>query len=352
MILPDRDSADNLRGFLTLGILLMHASLIWWGDWIICYNKDSLNIFQAVYTYIGIPSFFFLSGYVNIISYRKRGFRSYLRRRIVRIGLPFLVGSAVFVPMMAYIDVSFNNTTALWPLFLQKINPVHVKFTFYHLWFLYDLLLFALIMQLVNRATRSLATISQHLGGFFFFAYIGMNIFLYVAALAFQVKVMPLALIPVASVCRHLPMFIFGALYACVDITKLLPATLKSKSLLLWFCAGVCISLSLRLWAPDTIIIKVLIHAMHIPISYMGIFCMLLLSNTVKLRIEPLSFIWQNPYRIYIFHQPLLIVLGTLMPGSVNSYVGCAVTTIICLAILKMVSPLFDSGRLATAVFP
>jgi len=158
MTLPDRTSTDSLRGFLTLGIVLMHASLIWWGDWIICYNRDALNIFAAVYMYLGMPSFFFLSGYANIVSYRRWGFRPYLRRRLKRIGIPFLVGSAVCVPMMAYMDARFNDAGALWPVFLQKINPVHAKFTFYHLWFLYDLLLFALSMPLINRATLRLAS--------------------------------------------------------------------------------------------------------------------------------------------------------------------------------------------------
>ena len=352
MTLPDRSCTDSLRGFLTLGILLMHASLIWWGDWVICYQRDSLNIFSAVYMYIGIPSFFFLSGYVNIISYRKRGFRPYLKRRFKRVGLPFLVGCIVLVPMMAYMDVKFNDASDLWPVFLQKISPMHIKFTFYHLWFLYDLLLFALIMPLINRATLRIASSTSHLRSFFFIVYVAVNMFLYVAARAFQTKMMPLAIIPIASICRHLPMFIFGALCASVDIAKLLPATLKSRSPLLWFCAGVCVSLSLRLWAPDTLSTKALMHAMHIPNSYMGALCMLLLATSVKLRIESLAFIWRNPYRIYILHQPLLFALGAFMPGSFNSCVGFAVTVIVCLTILRMVNPLIDSGRLAAAVFP
>jgi len=70
---------------------------------------------------------------------------------------------------------------------------------------------------------------------------------------------------------------------------------------------------------------------------------MLLLATSVKLRIAPLAFIWRNPYRIYILHQPLLIALGALMPGAFNSWAGFAVTTIACLAILRMVSLLLDS---------
>ena len=343
LMLSDRNFTDDLRGFLTLGIVLMHASLVWWGEWIICHNRDALNVFAAVYMHVGIPSFFFLSGYVNTVSYRKWGFRSYWRRRGKRIGLPFLVGSIVLIPMMAYLDARFNNTGAPWPVFLQKINPIHPRFTFYHLWFLYDLLLFALSMPLIDRATLRLASIARDHHRFFFVAYVGANAILYMAARACQATVVPTALIPIASVSLYLPVFIFGALCTSVDAAKLLPVGPNARSPLPWFCAGVCISVTLRLWAPDALVTKVLTHILYVPNAYAGVLCMLCLATSVKLGIAPLAFIWRNPSRVYILHQPLLMALGALVPGRLYPWAGFAVTAIVCLAILRAVSLLLDA---------
>lgn len=338
----DRTATDDLRGFLTLGIVLMHASLIWWGEWVICHNRDALNALAAVYMFLGIPSFFFLSGYVNAVSYRKWGFRPYVRRRLRRIGLPFLVGSTVCVPLMAYMDARFNEAGALWPAFLQRINPLHTKFTFYHLWFLFDLLLFALCMPFIHRAALHLVSGARRFRGLFILAYLAVHTIVYVAARVCQAMVVPMALIPIASVGLYLPIFMVGASCASIDVAKLRPSILKARYAVLWFCVGVCISVALRVWASDTLITKVIAHAMYVPNAYAGVLCMLLLTTSVRLRIAPLAFIWRNPYRVYILHQPILFVLGSLMPGSSPPWAGFAVTAIVCLGILGMVSLFLD----------
>ncbi len=182
--------------------------------------------------------------------------------------------------------------------------------------------------------------------------YVAIHAILYVAAIAFEVKVMRTALIPVASVSRYLPMFILGTLCASTDTRKLLPFANKLGVLFLFFCVGVCISVTLSLWAPDTLITKVIVHAMHIPNAYLGILCMLTLASLVNLRLAPLAFIWRNPYRIYLLHQPLLMALGSLMPGNLNSYAEFAGTAIACIIILAIVNPLFASRRVLAAVLP
>jgi glucan biosynthesis protein C len=138
---------DNLRVFLTVLVILHHASIAYGGsgDWPV---KDPggdelspifLTFFTAVNQSYFMSAFFLLAGYFTPRSLEQKGARSFLRDRLIRLGVPILV----------YSTLIFNLNQVLWGVWMRG-QPFRwiVSYEPGHLWFLQALLLFAVIYML------------------------------------------------------------------------------------------------------------------------------------------------------------------------------------------------------------
>jgi ABC-type multidrug transport system ATPase subunit/peptidoglycan/LPS O-acetylase OafA/YrhL len=149
---------DAVRGFALLLGVAFHAALSFmpgWppGIWAMVDNSTSPLLSDAAFvTHIFRMSlFFFIAGFFGRMLYHKLGERGFWANRLLRIGVPLLVGWVVLFPMIM----------AIWGAGISKFYGGHVPpmpempkvagaFPFAHLWFLYQLLLLYVAVTVVR----------------------------------------------------------------------------------------------------------------------------------------------------------------------------------------------------------
>ena len=78
--------------------------------------------FLGVVAALGITLFFTVSGAASIFSLERRSSKQYLRERVVRLAIPFLVGGAVLVPLAQYLG-PFPSESSWWEACAAGLNP-------------------------------------------------------------------------------------------------------------------------------------------------------------------------------------------------------------------------------------
>ena len=135
---------DNLRIFLTILVIFHHASIAFGGggSWPVEDPEEDLltsivlTFFTAVNQSYFMSAFFLLAGYFTPRSLEKKGARSYLLDRLIRLGIPLLIYTTLIINLNAFlIQVVWLKQPFEWTV---EYNPGH-------LWFLQALLLFAVI---------------------------------------------------------------------------------------------------------------------------------------------------------------------------------------------------------------
>ena len=138
---------DNLRIYLTILVILHHASLGYGGagDWvgdgalvdpaIDAVSAMLLPLFNGINQSYFMSAFFLFAGYFTPRSFDKKGSRLFLKDRLIRLGIPILIYTTIIVNINAYMLAAYIG------------YPYHIRIGYEpgHLWFLQALLLFAII---------------------------------------------------------------------------------------------------------------------------------------------------------------------------------------------------------------
>jgi glucans biosynthesis protein C len=140
---------DAVRGFSLLAGIVFHATVSFLPGrpgavlWIVMDNHRSLALaltFHVLHTF-RMTTFFFIAGYFAHLSLHKRGWRSFVRDRLKRIGLPLLVGWPILMPIVVGVSI-WGALVMAHGKKLPPPPPYHFPaFPWTHLWFLYVLLL-------------------------------------------------------------------------------------------------------------------------------------------------------------------------------------------------------------------
>ena len=97
-----RTDLDALRSFAMLLGIALHASLSFFAfPWPVhdTQRSDLLPLFLVAVHGFRMPLFFLLSGYFTMLVYRRRGLRSLLEQRSMRIFLPLVIATATIGPL-------------------------------------------------------------------------------------------------------------------------------------------------------------------------------------------------------------------------------------------------------------
>jgi peptidoglycan/LPS O-acetylase OafA/YrhL len=157
---------DWLQVLAILGVFLFHAvhpfdDLF---PWHIKNAEPSLlaNFFIGFFGSWGMPFFFFMAGATSWFSLRRRTAGRYVRERITRLLIPYLVGAFFLTPIQAYFELthkgwwqadsfpSFLFSPEARSFFFTTVHPLEIGPTIfgrlgYHLWFVGFLFAFSLI---------------------------------------------------------------------------------------------------------------------------------------------------------------------------------------------------------------
>jgi peptidoglycan/LPS O-acetylase OafA/YrhL len=152
---------DWLRVLAILGVFIFHAVHPFDAtDWHIKNGDQSLIVTLVFVIFLypwGMPLFFLLSGAGSWFALRRRTWRQFVKERTMRLFIPFLIGSVLFLPLQAYLEWSHKTQIGVFdgPFLEFVINrgvgyqpgfsPMIFGWLGYHLWFLGFLFAYALI---------------------------------------------------------------------------------------------------------------------------------------------------------------------------------------------------------------
>jgi glucans biosynthesis protein C len=150
---------DNLRIALTILVIFHHTAIAYGasGGW--CYitpetvqggTKIALSSILAVDQAFFMSLFFFISAYMMPYSFDKKGFKVYIKDRLMRLGVPLLIYSVLIGPCLNYgIQVHLNSSPGNFPSFILKNVTKNPNTS--HMWFVLALLIFESIYALYRK---------------------------------------------------------------------------------------------------------------------------------------------------------------------------------------------------------
>ena len=156
-------SIDSLRVFLVVIVVIFHVAQSFGYNsvfyWVIADNSPSLPLvwFRFISHSFMMPLFFLISGFSAEPLLQKLGVVGFTRNRIKRVLVPFIVSWLLIYPLVVFLSLVGASKSGYWdalgvPFALRSIPPwqltigfflklqVLQKFSFIHLWFLYQLL--------------------------------------------------------------------------------------------------------------------------------------------------------------------------------------------------------------------
>jgi peptidoglycan/LPS O-acetylase OafA/YrhL len=191
---------DWLQVLAILGVFLFHAvhpfdDLV---DWHIKNAETSVlaTFYTGFFNLWGMPFFFFMAGATSWFSLRHRTAGRYVRERVTRLLIPFIIGSIVLTPIQAYFEfthkgwwqgnsiIEFILSTEARTYFFTEYNSITLSPGIfgdvgYHLWFVGFLFAYSLIALPVftwlnqdsgKRFVASFARLAKWRGGLLMFA--------------------------------------------------------------------------------------------------------------------------------------------------------------------------------------
>lgn len=153
---------DNLRAFAIVMVIVLHASItymVYAPEWWYVLDPDRSLPFTMLVLLVDVPTMpalFFVAGFFALPSLQRRGIGGFVREKMVRLGIPWVVGVVFLAPIATYmIYVSRDNpmgylefwSTDFWgPMFQQSVY-----------WFLGVLLALFLVLAWVHAASSRVA---------------------------------------------------------------------------------------------------------------------------------------------------------------------------------------------------
>jgi glucan biosynthesis protein C len=154
---------DNIKIFLIIIVIIHHVGQAYGatgGSWFYSYPGERVGemglffLFNASY-FMGL--FFFISGYFFPISYDRHGPKKFITDKVMRFGIPAAFGLFVMIPILEYAKyIHYTNRIGFIVFYVKHwlgydpnaIIPHGWQLNFAHLWFIEQLLLWAVIYLL------------------------------------------------------------------------------------------------------------------------------------------------------------------------------------------------------------
>lgn len=174
---------DNLRSFIILLVIIFHVALGYMSPplewWYVVDIKTSpiFTVFVMDVDVFIMPVMFLIAGYFTVPVLQRKGIVKFFRNKLIRIGLPWLVGVLLLAPAITYmIWFSRSNTPPAYLMYWQTMFFSPTVFNHAHYWFLGVLFYFYLIVGGVYKLQPMLLQIKTKpaMPSFFFFILFGL----------------------------------------------------------------------------------------------------------------------------------------------------------------------------------
>ena len=105
---------DNLRSLTVSLLIIYHLAMAYntWGEPNYIFLGET-KFFSAIIVLISpwfMPLMFLLAGIGAFYSLKKRSFATFIKERLIRLGIPFVFGMLIINPMLSFVaDVTHNG---------------------------------------------------------------------------------------------------------------------------------------------------------------------------------------------------------------------------------------------------
>jgi glucan biosynthesis protein C len=121
---------DNIRYLIVLLVVVLHSACAysnntqWW-----TVNDANSIFFDYLLGVLGVflmPTLFFIAGYFALTSLQQKGKWLFIKSKLIRLGLPWLLGVILMVPMINYIHFYSRDypvsLLSLWGRFVKNLE--------------------------------------------------------------------------------------------------------------------------------------------------------------------------------------------------------------------------------------
>ena len=161
---------DNLRILLICGVLVDHLAVTYGsvGSWMYrdpaapdLFTGVLLTTLNGILMACGMGLFFLLAGYFTPRSYDRKGGAAFVRDRIIRLGIPWLVYALLIQPLVVYIAQSLPGSFwSFYPIYLHRVDRIADGV----IWFVELLLFFSLVYAAWRWLTRHRTQTTARMG--------------------------------------------------------------------------------------------------------------------------------------------------------------------------------------------
>ncbi|MBS4214058.1 MULTISPECIES: acyltransferase family protein [Neobacillus] len=310
---------DWIKVLATLTVFLYHCSMFFNPfDWHIKNNVINRSYIDFFSLFVGnwiMPIFFMISGISTYYALQKRNSQRFVKERLVRLGIPLLLGIFILSPPQVYIERITNNQFdgsffKFFPhyfdgLYLEIGGTGNFAFFGHHLWYLLELLLFSMI------TLPFFLNVKKGVGhkAFGTFHYLVMPIPLMIVALTAN------NIVNLASwgIIFYLILFIYGYYFFSreslrefvrrVGVFAGYLSAISTAGYIFWaMYIGFPMNVSLN-WGIFMILRVILVWNVLFFILYLGDKYLNFINSTLKYTSEA-----SMPF--YVLHQPIIIMLG------------------------------------------
>ena len=142
---------DWLRIILILSVFLYHVGMIFSDMHWHIKNDVQISFMQPLLAFLHvwrIPLLFLVSGVSSFYALGSRTPKMFLRERFKRLIIPFVFGLIILVPVQVYLEkiAQYDSIFIFYTEFFHGIYPKG-NFTWSHLWFIFYLFVFALLIS-------------------------------------------------------------------------------------------------------------------------------------------------------------------------------------------------------------
>lgn len=151
---------DNLRILLICGVVVQHLSVTYGasGSWMYIdpatdqIASTILSVYNLLPMAVGMGFFFLLAGYFTPRSVDRKSGVAFLRDRIIRLGIPWVVYSLLLEPLVVYIARGQPGSFwSFYPVYLHRVDSIADG----PIWFVELLLFFSILYVAWRWLTRS-----------------------------------------------------------------------------------------------------------------------------------------------------------------------------------------------------
>lgn len=312
---------DNLRTLLTVLVVFHHVAIVYGGagSW---YWKEKtpvmldLVLFNAVNQSFFMGMFFLFAGYFSRASIEKKGARSFIKDRFLRLGVPAFVYFFVISPLTNALANPADNLS-----YFQQVMITYRAREFEPgpLWFAEALLLFSMVIALIYKYSPAkiapLTTVPRN--------EVLILMCCLVAAITFAVRlVFPAGKLFLWLQLGYFPMYILLFYFGFVAYSQRLLAAVTQQRVLFWLPVTIVGIVLFRIMITHLLEqgrfegglnIDALFYAIWEPFTSLGIiFLLLWFFNTHLNKITRLGvFLSRHAFAVYIVH-PFFVVFVSL----------------------------------------